>query len=232
MQLTPIAHAFFPERPSLSSSVMFDKMVALYKTDRTSFEKILAKAKSLIDGGQEMGMSSEFNLKFEEWLLKVKYKKYTYQQLKSALDDANRYAIERKLSKINLFSITDPLQFSAVMSKIQGMRFFRIMHPRTSRYLDPAAVLYKKYLDYLQKAEVTETQPSPKLESKPTAETETINEAVVLKDIPYLLKQHYQYGFKIDSIREMLSLFYTAIYFNRSIWQSFLDPPKEVRYTK
>ena len=206
MQLSSIAHSFFSERPSLSSSVMFDKMVALYKTDRTSFEKILAKAKILIDGGQKMGMSTESNLKFEEWLFKVKYKKYTYQQLKSALEDANRYAIERKLSKVNLFSIIDPLQFSAVMSKIQGMRFFRIMHPHTSRYLDSAAVLYKKYLYYIQKAKAAETQPSPKLESKPTVEVETINEAVVLKDIPYLLNQYFQYGFKIDSIREMLKL--------------------------
>ena len=54
MQLTPIAHAFFPDRASLTSSRMFDRMVELYKTDRESFDRILAVAKSMVAGDMEM----------------------------------------------------------------------------------------------------------------------------------------------------------------------------------
>ena len=50
MQLSSIAHAFFPERPTLTSSVMFSRMVEIYKTDRETFNKTLAIAKSMVVG--------------------------------------------------------------------------------------------------------------------------------------------------------------------------------------
>ena len=56
MQLSPIAHAFFPDRPSLTSSMMFNQMVELYKNDRESFDRTLAVAKSMVEGDREVNV--------------------------------------------------------------------------------------------------------------------------------------------------------------------------------
>lgn len=212
MQLSPIAHAFFPERPSLTTSVMFNRMVELYKTDRDAFNKTLAKAKAMVNGDSEMDVKTDPKPSFSDWLAETGYKKFSYQQLVSALDDASKYALERKLSKVSYSTITDPAQFSSVMGKVQGMRFFRIMHPRTSRYLDSAVTLYRRYLQYLQestavaaskagKPPVSEKNQSKIVLPSPIDKPEL---EVVSKDIPYILKEHYQYGFKLDSFREIL----------------------------
>ncbi len=212
MQLSPIAHAFFPERPSLTTSVMFNRMVELYKTDRDAFNKTLAEAKAMVIGDSEMDVNPDHKTSFSDWLAETGNKKFSYQQLVSALEDASKYAVERKLSKDSYSTITDPAHFSSVMGKVQGMRFFRIMHPRTSRYLDSAVTLYRRYLQSLQGPTAV---AAPKVEEPPIAENnqheivlhspiDEPQQEVVSKDIPYILKEHYQYGFKPDSFRETL----------------------------
>ncbi len=59
MQLSPIAHAFFPERPSLTTSVMFNRMVELYKTDRDAFNKTLFPGLYDLHRGGEEGSEGE-----------------------------------------------------------------------------------------------------------------------------------------------------------------------------
>lgn len=50
MQLAPIGHAFFPERPTLNATSLFDEMVSLYKNDRDSFNCLLEEAKRQVEG--------------------------------------------------------------------------------------------------------------------------------------------------------------------------------------
>ncbi len=121
----------------------------------------------MVAGNSEMDAKPDVKLSFTDWLAKVNYKKFNSQQLISALEDASNYAVERKLSKVPFSCITDPAQFTSVMGKVQGMRFFRIMHPRTSRYLDSASTLYRRYLLSLRDSEPVvppRTEDSPVLE--------------------------------------------------------------------
>lgn len=212
MQLTPIAHAFFPDRPSLTSSKMFDQMVELYKTDRELFDKTLAIAKSMVTGDREMGTAPNTQPSFPTWLAEKDYKKYRPQQLILALEDASKYALEHKLSDLPYSCITDPKQFASIMSKVQGMRFFRFTHPRTSRYLDPAITLYRRYLQSLcdlRALTVSSVEVSRDLE-KYQSDTSAFlpankpKQEETAKDISSILKDHYQYGFKPDSFRELL----------------------------
>ena len=212
MQLSPIAHAFFPERPSLTTSVMFNSMVELYKTDRDAFNKTLAEARAMVIGDSEMDVNSDQKTPFSDWLAEIGYKKFSYQQLVSALEDASKYAVERKLSNLPYSHITDPKQFSSIMGKVQSTRFFRFTHPRTSRYLDPAITLYRRYLQSrceLKAASVSSDRESRSVERLQSdlvthLPAEERNQEVVRKDITSILKDHYQYGFKPDSYRELL----------------------------
>ena len=212
MQLTPIAHAFFPDRPSLTSSKMFDQMVELYKTDRELFDKTLAIAKSMVTGDREMGTAPNTQPSFPTWLAEKDYKKYRPQQLILALEDASKYALEHKLSDLPYSCITDPKQFASIMSKVQGMRFFRFTHPRTSRYLDPAITLYRRYLQSLcdlKALTVSSVEVSRDIEKYQSDTSASLpankpKQEETAKDISSILKDHYQYGFKPDSYRELL----------------------------
>ena len=212
MQLSPIAHAFFPDRPSLTSSMMFNQMVELYKNDRESFDRTLAVAKSMVEGDREVNVKPNAQPSFSDWLAEINYKKFSPQQLISALEDASKYAVERKLSDLPYSQITDPKRFVAIMSKVQGMRIFKITHPRTSRYLDPAIALYRRYLQStsdIKASSVSSVETHSNVE-KPQPDTGSslpVNESKqeeAAKDITSILKDHYQYGFKADSYRELL----------------------------
>lgn len=212
MQLAPIAHAFFPDRPSLTSSKMFDQMVELYKTDRELFDKTLAIAKSMVTGDREMSTAPNTQPSFPTWLAEEDYKKYRPQQLILALEDASKYALEHKLSDLPYSCITDPKQFASIMSKVQGMRFFRFTHPRTSRYLDPAIALYRRYLQSLcdlKALTVSSVEVSRDIEKYQSDTSASLpankpKQEETAKDISSILKDHYQYGFKPDSYRELL----------------------------
>ena len=209
MQLSPIAHAFFPDRPSLTSSIMFNQMVELYKTDRESFDRTLAVAKSMVEGDREVNVKPSAQPSFSDWLAEINYKKFSPQQLISALEDASKYAVERKLSDLPYSHITDPKQFAVMMSKVQGMRLFRFTHPRTSRYLDPAITLYRRYLENSRMVAAPKTEELQEKENNhpDAASFLPIDEPIrkiASKDITSILKDHYQYGFKVDSYRELL----------------------------
>ena len=214
MQLSPIAHAFFPERSSLTSSMMFNRMVDLYKTDRELFDKILALAKTMVvdDKKIEIDVKPDESSSFSDWLAEMNYKKYSAQQLILSLEEASKYALERRLSKVPYSQITDPAQFSSAMNKVQGMRLFKITHRRTACFLDPAITLYRRYLQSLQelRAAVASSVEDPRAAEKNQAEVFShlpINESqqeTAPKDVLFILKEHYQYGFKPDSYRELL----------------------------
>lgn len=209
MQLSPIAHAFFPDRPSLTSSMMFNQMVELYKNDRESFDRTLAVAKSMVEGDREVNVKPNAQPSFSDWLAEINYKKFSPQQLISALEDASKYAVERKLSDLPYSHITDPKLFAVMMSKVQGMRLFRFTHPRTSRYLDPAITLYRRYLENSRMVAAPKTEElQEKANNHPDAASSLpIDEPIqkiAAKDITSILKDHYQYGFKADSYRELL----------------------------
>ena len=209
MQLSPIAHAFFPDRPSLTSSIMFNQMVELYKTDRESFDRTLAVAKSMVEGDREVNVKPSAQPSFSDWLAEINYKKFSPQQLISALEDASKYAVERKLSDLPYSHITDPKQFAVMMSKVQGMRLFRFTHPQTSRYLDPAITLYRRYLENTRMVAAPKTEELQEKENNhpDAASFLPIDEPIrkiASKDITSILKDHYQYGFKVDSYRELL----------------------------
>lgn len=50
MQLSNIAKAFFPNRPAMHRTAIFDEMAELYRTDKKQFNELLEEARSLVDG--------------------------------------------------------------------------------------------------------------------------------------------------------------------------------------
>lgn len=208
MQLSPVAHGFFPERSALTSSVMFDKMVALYINDKASFNSILDGAKKKVDGEPVMVDVSTQIPSFKDWLGGNKTKKVSYEMIMETLRDADNYLIDHKMSKESIFAMSDAFRVYGLLSKLTSMRFFRLLHTKTARMLDVSAPIYKKYLlyvaDYKKNAIIEKREDD---HAEPTAEPikQEVKETIT-NPVEYLLKEHYQYGFRIDSIREIIRL--------------------------
>lgn len=144
MQLAPIAHAFFPERPTLTTSALFEEMVSLYKNDRESFLSILDKAKSLVKG--EASMNRNNKQAFLDWLAAKKYKKYAPNAIAGAMEDASEYCLNKRISKTIIWEIDNPNEFMFVANKLTSMKLFRILHKSTASVFNAIAPLYKDFL--------------------------------------------------------------------------------------
>lgn len=80
------------------------------------------------------------------WIDEKGVKKFTAPMLLKYLSEASDYAIQRKLTKVELTEMTDPKQFMGVITQLLQNRFFRITHLNLARYLDKGASVYRDYL--------------------------------------------------------------------------------------
>lgn len=208
MQLSPIAHGFFPERSLLTSSAMFDKMVALYINNRASFDSILQEAKKKVNGAPVMVDVKARVQSFKEWLDENKIKKFSYEMMMEALKEADSYLIDHKMSKESIFEIFDASRVYGLLNKLTSMRFYRLLHTKTARTLDFTTPIYKKYLLYVAENKKNAINVHQE-DSQTILATEPIKQEVketISNPVEYLIKEHYQYGFRIDSIREIIRL--------------------------
>lgn len=201
-------------------------------------------------------MISSDEYTFEQWLSDIKYTRYPASTLMTALKVADAFLCGKKLSKVSIFSITDPSRFSWMIDQMLGLRFYRLLHSKTANQIECAAKLYKEFLVYKSLMNSTvrtkqirstvnsrakDVQPEstksfrtidlqPKSSEHPieiikqsvsaerlnpintTPEIDTqqprpsIQRALPQKGLADLLKDRYPYGFKYDSLRELLRL--------------------------
>jgi len=123
-------------------SKLFDEVVALYRKDKPEYNKILATAHSEAVGNVIMDNKTLF----KQWLTSNPPKKLTVEKIIQALDDGSDYCCSHSISKESFWNIADRSKFTAVTSKLLGMRFFRLTHRNTAAVLDKAVPLYKEFL--------------------------------------------------------------------------------------
>lgn len=171
MQLSPIGHAFFPDRPTLTSSTLFKQMVSLYQNDRASFNEILSEAQKQVAGGvQEMHNKNNF----EKWLKSSSYKSnFSTQQIVIAIDEASRYCVEHKLCKQSFWEMQTKEEFASAANKLLGLKLFRFLHKNTAIIFNKNVSVYKEYLSHINTTNAASpTQPPTK------TVTDKITEAV------------------------------------------------------
>lgn len=200
MQLAPIGHAFFPERATLTSSALFERMIAMYRNDRTAFEEILQDAKCLVVGGiQKMEKKADF----EKWLEGYSGRiGFPALQIISAMCEASDYCVNRKLCKVGFWNMNSADEFNAVSKKLQSSKLFRFLHKGTANILLKAVPLYKEYLLHCASEEQT---------AEAEQETQINNDRTLTKvelsaesQIEETLLAHFNYGFNISSPIELM----------------------------
>ncbi len=145
MQLAPIGHAFFTDRPTLTTSVLFEEMVRVYRTDKERFEKILDEAKQQVLRGNDMRNSRENNRRvFAEWLINNNTTGIENGNVIKTLDSASSHSL--KYMQIDLWELTNAKMFADVAKKMMRSNVFRVLRKRTADDFAKVAPLYLVYL--------------------------------------------------------------------------------------
>lgn len=200
MQLAPIGHAFFPERATLTSSALFERMVAMYRNNRTAYEEILQDAKCLVVG-EVRKMDNKLN--FEKWLENYSGRiGFPTLQIISAMSEASDYCVSRKLCKVSFWDMNSVDEFNVVSKKLQSAKLFRFLHKGTANILLKAVPLYKEYLLHCasEKQTAEAEQEIQTNNDRPLTEAESSAES----QIEETLLAHFNYGFNISSPIELM----------------------------
>ncbi len=126
MQLSSIAHSFFPKRPYLTSSTIFDSMVKLYKEDRPAFDQVLREANRMISC-LDNDICARIDRKpgFEQWLANKGKKPSEISGIVSTLEDASSFAKKRKIVQYSFWEETEK-EFSVSSAKLMTLSYFAI----------------------------------------------------------------------------------------------------------
>lgn len=230
MQLAPIAHAFFPERPTLTTSAMFTEMVNLYKSDRKAFEEILCVARKQAEGDEVMVDTKDNRNSFITWLSSNCPKGLSSRDVLSSIENGSKMCLKYQFSDKSFWKMSSVDEYSNVTDRLLAalkMSSFVITQSILFERIKTSIGLYKAYL-----IDKIDTQRSKEkvstIESKPVAaiqkekpvqkskRKEPVKEDNIIIDnnVMSVLKMHYKYGFNIDSPIEMLRFraYYESVY--------------------
>ncbi len=198
MQLAPIAHAFFPDRPTLTTSAMFQKMVHMYNDDREEFNNILYEAHKMAD--EEIGVKESITNGFQEWLENKDIKRYSGQALIENLESVSDYCIRHNLIATTIWDIDDPDIFIKTMYKMLAERPFNIVYRADRPIIERAISLYKFFLEERKAKKQIEGSHDTELKDSES----NYEDSLLQMEIEQVLDSHYPYGFNYSSPIELM----------------------------
>lgn len=204
-QETYIDKAFNQTRfDSRTPSVLFQKMADMYTSNPEQFNRIFSEAKKQVNGREECPS-------FSEWLTSKYGNRYSAHSITAVLNDANQYAITRKLTKVELTAIDNPTLCFNILKDILRNRFFRIIHSKSAKLLDKTAHIYCQYLKEIsayskpKEAEAVRIEP-PKVDIQEKEKTAGVSvpPAASSGSVETLLKTAFPYGIRVGSVRDLM----------------------------
>ena len=127
------------------ASKLYAEMVELKKENPGEYNKILQGAKEQITSEGQIKKANNRE-KFSQWLSDNPPRKQSKEAIIRALDESSDYCRSHSICKESFWEITDRSQFTAISSKLQGIRIFRLTHRKTALVLDNATQAYKEFL--------------------------------------------------------------------------------------
>ena len=127
------------------ASKLYAEMVELKKENPGEFSRILQSAKEQIASEEQIKKTNNRE-KFSQWLSDNPPQKQSKEAIIRALDESSDYCRAHSICKESFWEITDRSLFTAISSKLQGIRIFRLTHRKTALVLDKATQAYKEFL--------------------------------------------------------------------------------------
>lgn len=201
-QLQSMESAYRGVKVYVPATRLFSKVVSLYVEDREHFESLLEEARRMISQHDNKGKffiwaSSEMSEKQHKWL-------------EDNLLHVEQYALAKRLIAEPIYTITDVSTLLAVKKAISKNKLFQIKYRKTFRNIIDAFDAYIRFCSEQSTRESVSTiaasEPVSDMNEPVPAQTDyiVISQCEEKDEIHRILVERYQYGFRYDSLRELM----------------------------
>lgn len=133
-----------------TGSKLFDEIVALKKEDPAEYDALLEQANKL-SGTNEIKTWSEVNemsyrAAFRDWLLSLGKSVSIADYMISEFDAISDYAMEKRLSALDIWTISNAKQYVKYMRALQEYKFFRVLQKERYKFFQNHSKLYLTFL--------------------------------------------------------------------------------------
>lgn len=195
-QLQSMQSAYSGMTMSVPATVLFNRTVELYHVDQECFTLLLDGAKEIISG--EKGKKENYLFWLSDQL--------PQEQLISVLrcyPKIEKICLKTRVIRNSLFDISDLSIIKKVQRAVSNNIFFLLVSEKLRRDYSAAMQYYALYLEENQRQTDYPSDPVSLAELPvKTGEDKQIGNGMV--GIAKILQTHYQYGFKYESIRELM----------------------------
>ena len=167
----------------------------------------------MVEGNKVSSEKVDRRQAFGKWLSTKQTKGPSESSLVDAMETGSRYSLSHKMSNKSFWEMTLP-EFEVASSAVLKKRWFRLLYFTAVQTFEKAVVLYKEFLAAEQKNEnESDNEPHPTTaeiadltETDATNQTAQHDEAVktTADPIKEILKEHYSFGFRFESVRELM----------------------------
>lgn len=172
LQMTKMDYLLTDRKSGLpGASKLYTEIARLWKERPDEYRQLLSEAKRQVDE-REVKVVLDNKTQFIQWLSKNPPKKHTIETMVQALDEGSTYCRSHSICKESFWDITDRSRFSAVSSKLLGMKFYRLTHRSTATVLDRAIPLYKEFLEVISERPITAKPGEDIVSTQPAASKE------------------------------------------------------------
>ena len=131
-------------------SKLFDEIVVLKKQFPSEYDMLLKQANKLLETN-ETKLRNEVNemsyrAAFRDWLLSLGKRESVVNHMIAEFDAISDYALEKKISAVDMWTISSTKQYVKYMRALQEYKFFRVLQKDRYKFFQNNSKLYLYFL--------------------------------------------------------------------------------------
>lgn len=207
-QIRSMESAFKGKTISIPASALFKRVVKLYHEDKTKYRSLLREARSMISNDERDSPSAKrSSIANPEDFLKhmnaeSKIATTTCSAYVSCIRTLERYAKEHSYSSCRIFGM-EKSEIIPVIRALYADKDFLYLNAKQHNRFSAAISQLMKYLE-IQKWEVASNKLNMEKHPVDTYKKKSNISSHFSSDIERVLKEYFKYGFKKNSIREIM----------------------------
>jgi hypothetical protein len=187
-QIKSMESAYKGEKVYIPATKLFEETVELYRTDTEKYLEILDEAKNMITTNHN---NRDAFLRWGATFLSVQRCKWIEENILKM----EQLAVTSKLISGSIFDVIDIATLEAIYRAAEKNKIFQIKNRKLIKNINNDFKTYMQYCSQTPAQAKQDDEIGP-----PAAETPKDMNSVITT----VLKRHYEYGFKYDSVRELM----------------------------
>lgn len=199
-QIKSMESAYCGHTAYVPSTKLFDEIVEIYRSNQRRYFEILKEAK-------RMAMTPISNRDaFLAWAsanLPAQQRKWIEENLLKI----ERFAVSTKLITDSIFDVSDISTLESIYHAAGKNVFFQIKNKKLIKHINTDFIAYIRFCSLKEETPESDFEPDAHESEESIADIESkksLPSTNMDSDIASVLKQHYEYGFRYDSIRELM----------------------------